>query len=66
MKYELIESGVLAKKVDVYTFTSDYIFSSPSAAAVTILARQANGWLEWKYANGKTLDEVKRGLNPKS
>jgi len=36
------------------------IFTSPSAAAATVLARNANGWREWKYKNGKTLDEVKR------
>ena len=25
-----------------------------------MLARSANGWTEWKYPDGKTLDEVKR------
>jgi hypothetical protein len=25
-----------------------------------VLARNANGWREWKYPDGKTLDEVKR------
>jgi hypothetical protein len=25
-----------------------------------VLARRANGWIEWKYKDGKTLDEVKR------
>ena len=24
------------------------------------LARRANGWVEWKYKDGRTLDEVKR------
>ncbi|HBS27340.1 MAG TPA: hypothetical protein DD827_09500 [Gammaproteobacteria bacterium] len=33
---------------------------SPSGSAVVVLARRANGWLEWKYKDGKTLDEVKR------
>ena len=44
----------------IVVFKSDYIFKSPSAAAVAILARAANGWTSWKYADGKTLDEVVR------
>ena len=34
--------------------------SSPSAAAAAVLARSANGWNEWKNANGKTIDELYR------
>ena len=60
MRKKLIKSGILVQDVNLYKFTSDHIFSSPSAAAVTVLARRANGWTEWKYKNGKTLDEVKR------
>jgi hypothetical protein len=41
-------------------FTKDYTFPSPSQAAAVVLARNANGWTEWKYADGRTLDEVKR------
>ena len=37
-----------------------FFFSSPSAAAAVVLARRANGWIEWKYKDGRTLDEVKR------
>lgn len=57
---KLVEAGILVQQDHIYKFTSDYIFSSPSAAAGVVLARSANGWLEWKYKNGKTLDEVKR------
>lgn len=57
---KLINDGILIQDVNVYKFTSDHIFSSPSLAAATVLARSANGWTEWKYKNGKTLDEVKR------
>ena len=28
-------------------------------AALAVMGRSANGWIEWKAANGKTLDEVK-------
>jgi hypothetical protein len=57
---QLIKDGVLKKDGNVYRFVQDKIFSSPSMAAVVILGRSANGWIEWKYKDGKTLDEVKR------
>lgn len=60
IRTELKEKGILIEDGEVYKFTSDYIFSSPSAAAAVVLARNANGWIEWKYKDGKTLDEVKR------
>lgn len=60
MRKKLLNEGVLLLKENVYEFTSDYLFGSPSAAAGAVLARRANGWLEWKFKNGKTLDEVKR------
>ena len=60
MRAELKESGVLAEKDGVLVFTKDYVFSSLSASAAVVLARRANGWFEWKYKDGKTLDEVKR------
>lgn len=57
----LIEDGIL-EVIDDETlrFTKDHIFPSPSKAAGVVLARNANGWLEWKYEDGRTLDEVKR------
>lgn len=60
MRARLVEEKILQVKGNVYEFTSDYQFGSPSAAAGTVLARRANGWIEWKYKNGKSLDEVKR------
>ncbi len=63
MRAELKESGVLMEKDGVLVFTKDHIFSSPSAAAAAVLARQANGWMEWKYKDGRTLDEVIRQIN---
>jgi hypothetical protein len=60
MRSTLKSSGVLVEDDGVLTFTSDHIFSAPSAAAATILARHANGWMEWKYKDGRTLNEVKR------
>jgi hypothetical protein len=34
--------------------------ASPGVAAVALMGRSANGWVEWKAANGRPLDELKR------
>ena len=57
---QLIAEGIMALRDGMVVFTRDYLFSSPSMAAVALQARSANGWLEWKSPQGKTLDEVKR------
>lgn len=57
---KLIETKVLVEDGDVFVFAEDYLFTSPSAAASQVLARNANGWLEWKDAHGKTIDELYR------
>ena len=56
----LINAGVLRRDGSVYRFTANHVFASPSAAAVAVLGRNANGWTEWKFADGRTLSEVKR------
>ncbi len=60
MRTKLKEKGILIQKDKVLEFTSDHIFNSPSAAAAVVLARRANGWIEWKNKDGKTLDGVER------
>jgi len=60
MRTKLINTGVLKEKNETLILMEDHLFSSPSAAAAVVLGRRANGWTEWKYENGKTLDEVKR------
>ena len=57
---KLIESNVMAVEGSSVVFTRDHLFSSPSMAAVALMGRTANGWVDWKAANGKTLDELKR------
>ena len=56
----LISAGVLKRDGTVYRFAANHVFASPSAAAVAVLGRNANGWIEWKFADGRTLSEVKR------
>jgi hypothetical protein len=54
-------AGILEEiDADTLRFTKDHVFPSPSQAAAIVLARTANGWTEWKYPDGRTLDEVKR------
>ncbi len=57
---KLIENKVLVQTGEVYVFAEDYLFTSPSAAASQVMARNANGWIEWKDSTGKTLDELYR------
>ena len=56
----LITEGVLATSDGMLVFTRDHLFPSPSSAADVLTGRNANGWVEWKAANGRTLDELKR------
>jgi len=60
MRQKLLQAEILVRDDNSYKFTTNHVFSSPSAAAATVLARSANGWTEWKYKDGRTLDEVKR------
>ena len=61
IRQQLINHGILEiVGEDALRFTKDQVFPSPSQAAAVVLARNANGWTEWKYPDGRTLDEVKR------
>ena len=57
---QLITEGIMATKDGMLAFTRDHLFASPSMAAMTLMGRSANGWVEWKSPQGKTLNEVKR------
>ena len=57
LRQKLIDNGVLVDKGEFYEFSDDYIFSSPSTAAVIIMGRNANGLTEWKQKDGKTLKD---------
>ncbi|MSR46474.1 MAG: GIY-YIG nuclease family protein [Planctomycetes bacterium] len=56
----LVQDGILAPDGDHLVFTKDYLFRSPSMAAIALLGRNANGWDSWRTADDRTLDEVKR------
>lgn len=50
----LIEEG----HVSDFVLTKDFLFSSPSMAAAVVMGRSANGLVEWKTNNGKTLKDT--------
>lgn len=53
----LIDKGVLSQVGDFLIFTSDYSFSSASAAAATVIGASANGRILWKLPDGRTYAE---------
>ena len=42
---------------NIFIFTKDVIFKSPSASAATVVGSSINGWTAWKDQDGVTLDE---------
>ncbi len=60
MRNQLAAEGIMSEQDGMYVFTRDKLFASPSMAAVVLMGRSANGWVEWKTPQGQTLDEVKR------
>ena len=57
---QLISEGIMKLEDGVYVFSRDHLFSSPSMAAMAVMGRSANGWVEWKTSDGRTLNAVKR------
>lgn len=57
LRQRLITEGVLVDRGAFFEFSDDYIFSSPSTAAVMVMGRNANGLTEWKNEEGRTLKE---------
>lgn len=57
LRSRLVAAGVMLDDGDVYRLTEDYLFKSPSGAAMVLLSRNANGRTEWKDAQGRTLKD---------
>jgi len=57
LRQKLIDENVLTENGESYEFSEDYVFSSPSTAAVIVMGRNANGLEEWKMSNGTTLKD---------
>ncbi|MEW4527216.1 GIY-YIG nuclease family protein [Maioricimonas sp. JC845] len=60
LRSKLSDNNLLVEENDHLRLAEDFLFDSPSGAAVTLLGRRANGWLEWKTAEGLTLHDVHR------
>jgi hypothetical protein len=60
LRAEKIQEGALVDRDDYYEVQQKITFSSLSTAAGFVMGRSANGWNEWKNAEGKTIDFVKR------
>jgi hypothetical protein len=57
---KLVTTGILRVDGSKVILEKDYLFNSPSYAAIALIGRNANGWNIWKSKNGETLDELKR------
>lgn len=58
MRSALVSNGVLKLSRERFTFAQDYVFPSPSSAAGIVQGRSANGRMDWKTKDGKTLKEL--------
>lgn len=54
----LVESGRLVPDGVHLRLTEDYVFTSPSTAAMVLLGRTSNGRAEWKTDDGRTLKQL--------
>ncbi len=59
----LRDSGRLVADGEHLRLTEDYVFTSPSTAAMVMLGRTSNGRVEWRTADGKTLKELQSAAN---
>lgn len=57
-RQSLIDLGVLMQQGNVYVFTQDYAFNSPSLASTVVLGRSSNGRTDWKDAQGRSLKSL--------
>jgi len=60
LRIRLQESGITKVDGNSVIFLKDHLFKSPSMAALALMGRTCNGWLDWKDEKGRTLDELKR------
>lgn len=58
LRDNLIADKTVIESDGKFTLQSDYLFSSPSAAAAIVMGRSANGLAEWKTQNGKSLKDL--------
>lgn len=57
---DLLERGSISKNGVEYILHATIVFNTPSGASDFVIGGSTNGWIEWKDAGGKTLDEIFR------
>ena len=57
----MLADGKIIKSGDGLILKEDNLFSSSSSAAMIVMGRSANGLVEWKMKDGKTLHEFEAG-----
>ena len=60
LRRQLIYRGVLKEEGNHLVFTQDFRFGSPSTAAGILVGGSANGRIDWKDRNGRTLKEIQQ------
>lgn len=63
LRSDLLAKGLLAEQDGGLLFTSDYMFSSVSAAAAVVTGAAANGRISWRLPDGKTYAEWEEAEN---
>lgn len=61
LRDQLVQTGALILQGEVYVFTKDIEFASPSAAAAVVMGGSAQGPAVWKNADGKSLKDIEVG-----
>jgi Domain of unknown function (DUF4357) len=60
LRGKLLAENIISLQDESLIFNHDHLFPTPSSASDVLTGRISNGWIEWKDAKGKTLDELKR------
>ena len=55
LRSELMEKGIIDS---TFRFVKDYIFTSPSLAATVVMGRSANGRIEWKTSDRRSIKDI--------
>ncbi len=61
LRQKLLDEGVLVEDGEVYSFTCDYSFKSPSLAACVIAGNPRSGMDAWRDLKGRSLKELGYG-----
>jgi len=58
LRQKLVDQGIIIQKGEKWCFFRDHLFSSPSTAANVVMGKSANGRIQWKDKNGRSLKDL--------